>query len=389
MNNSIYFDNNSTTKIDDQVLESMVEFMKDKFGNPSCFHSKGIESETAISISRGQVSNLLGVNHSNIYFTSSATESNNWVIRSVVEEFNYPHIITSKIEHPSIIEPIQYFKSRNKCSVTYLDVDCNGRVSVKDFEKSIKSDTRFVTIMSANNEIGTIQPIGEICRLCKVDKNILFHTDATQIIGKSNFDVYKEIDFLSLSSHKLYGPKGVGALYVRDLNSIHPIIYGGGQENKYRSGTENVPGIVGFGKACFVLKECSGQYIQNCEDCKSYLEIYIKDLLRKKGVEFEINTPSFPISTLPNTFNFSLPNFNIRELLDFMDFNNIYISGGSACSSRKPKPSYVVQAIGKSNEIASTTVRISFGKDNNKNEIIYFLEKLEEFVNKYKGKLNK
>ncbi|MBI45623.1 MAG: IscS subfamily cysteine desulfurase [Candidatus Marinimicrobia bacterium] len=363
MMNKIYLDNNSTTQIDPKVLKEMIPYFSEKYGNPSSqSHAFGWEANAAIDIAREKISKLINSKPNEIIFTSGATESNNLAINGLLKNQKYKNsnIITSTIEHKAVLDVLQPIKNQ----VTFIAPNKDGIINIKDIEQSINEQTILISIMHANNEIGTIQPIKQIGNLCK-KHNIIFHVDAAQSLGKSDIDVIDmNIDLLSISAHKIYGPKGIGALYINDKKekfNIHPLIVGGGQENNYRSGTLATPLIVGFGKACDILLN------QMNSDNKRILK-----LTSKLKSEIISKYPSTVINgsmedRIPGNINLSFPFLNGLSILRSMP--RIAISSGSACSSSSPKPSHVLTQIGRSKLEANTSIRIGIGRFNKEEDI--------------------
>tara|TARA_Y100001970_G_scaffold8569_1_gene9957 strand:+ start:10982 stop:12115 length:1134 start_codon:yes stop_codon:yes gene_type:complete len=361
--NKIYLDNNSTTQIDPKVLKEMIPYFSEKYGNPSSqSHAFGWEANAAIDIAREKISKLINSKPNEIIFTSGATESNNLAINGLLKNQKYKNsnIITSTIEHKAVLDVLQPIKNQ----VTFIAPNKDGIINIKDIEQSINEQTILISIMHANNEIGTIQPIKQIGNLCK-KHNIIFHVDAAQSLGKSDIDVIDmNIDLLSISAHKIYGPKGIGALYINDKKekfNIHPLIVGGGQENNYRSGTLATPLIVGFGKACDILLN------QMNSDNKRILK-----LTSKLKSEIISKYPSTVINgsmedRIPGNINLSFPFLNGLSILRSMP--RIAISSGSACSSSSPKPSHVLTQIGRSKLEANTSIRIGIGRFNKEEDI--------------------
>lgn len=384
MQRIIYLDNNSTTKIDPEVLDAMMPYLKEKYGNPSSTsHTFGREASAAVDIAREQVADLINAEFSEIIFTSSTTESINLAIKGVIEnsEREKIHIITTKIEHKAVLNVCKYLEKFG-VEVTYLSPDSSGIISPLNVRENLKPDTLLVIIMSANNEIGTIQPIGEIGELCE-EKNILFLTDAAQSVGKIPMDVKQlNIDFMAFSAHKIYGPKGTGALYVRklgDKNLLYPQIHGGGQEKGFRSGTLNVAGIVGFGKACEV---CKRKIFDEFNKHTVWRDRIIQNLNAKIEGTF-LN--GHPVKRIPNNINIGFK--GISNSLFINEFSDLAISTGSACSSETLEPSYVLSAIGRTKTEISCSIRIGIGRFNTEEEIEYIIKRIPDGINKIKEKL--
>lgn len=360
-NQPIYLDYNSTTPVDEQVVETMLPYFTQKFGNAASIqHAYGWDSEEAVGTSRDQIADLLGVKAQSIIFTSGATEAINLAIQGAFERSDVRnHIITCKTEHKAVLDTCEHLSSKG-ADITYLDVDSNGLVDMGELETAISEQTLMVCIMSANNETGVLQDIGKIGKLCKA-KGVLFFSDITQSAGKteSNLDELN-IDFAALSSHKLYGPKGVGALYARDLSLINPQIFGGGHEKGLRSGTLNVPGIVGFGKAC----ELAGKFLNDesprLKNLRDYLE---KELSRLGGISIN----GAKSKRLSHVSNFSITDIDGSKLIRLL--KGLAVSQGSACNSAIVEPSHVLKAMGHSDDLAFASLRISMGRYTTEEEI--------------------
>lgn len=377
MSRIIYMDNAATTKLKKEVLEEMLPYFTESYGNPSSVYSLGSTSKVAVTKSREQIAKVIGANQREIFFTGSGSESDNWAIKGVAysnrEKGN--HIITSKIEHQAVLHTCEYLEKQG-FEVTYLDVDEYGRIDLNQLKDSIKDNTILISIMYANNEIGTIQPIKEIGKIAK-DNNILFHTDSIQVIGNTRIDVKElNIDLLSLSAHKFHGPKGVGALYIKQGVRIDNLISGGGQERNRRAGTENVPGIVGMGKAIEIASE-------NLEDHRKNM-IELRDYLIKKIEENidHIKLNGHRTDRLPNNVNISFEFIEGESLLLSLDMEGIAASSGSACTSGSLDPSHVLMAIGLTHEIAHGSLRLSLSDFNTKEDIDYVVEKLIVIVDR-------
>lgn len=362
----IYLDNHSTTRLDERVFESMLPYLKDYYGNfSSKEHPFGWMAEEAVNNAREIISNFIGSHNSEIIFTSGTTESNNLVIKGLIEQYSHKnnHIISSVIEHPSILEPLNYLEKKG-INITYLPVDNFGIVDLEKFNESISEKTLLVTIMTANNETGSIQPIKEIGEICK-NKGIFFHTDAAQAIGKLSFNVDElHIDFASFSAHKNYGPKGIGALYIRKQSpkiKITPLLHGGGQEQNLRSGTLNVPAIVGFGKCIEISAGIMEEEIRRIKNLRDKLENSIFCELE------DIYLNGHPEKRLINNLNISLKDIKIDRLLT--ELRGIAISTGSACSSGKPEGSHVLKAMGLPDELMKSSIRFGLGRYTTEEEI--------------------
>ncbi|HHW49737.1 MAG TPA: cysteine desulfurase NifS [Clostridiaceae bacterium] len=371
----VYLDHAATTPVKEEVLEAMLPFFKDKFGNPSSIYSIGRESKKAIEDAREKVAAAIGAQSKEIFFTGSGTEADNWAIKGIAYANRQKgnHIITSSIEHHAVLHTCQYLES-DGFEVTYLPVDENGLVDPEQVRNAIKPNTTLITIMFANNEIGTIQPIAEIGKIAR-EKGICFHTDAVQAVGSVHINVEDmNIDLLSMSAHKFYGPKGVGALYIRKGTKITSFLHGGAQERARRASTENVAGIVGLGKAI----ELAARNID--ENAKKLME------LRDRTIEEVIKKIPFVRLNgdrnrrLPGNVNFSFEYIEGESLLLMLDMKGIAASSGSACTSGSLDPSHVLLAIGLPHEIAHGSLRLTFGVDNTHEDIDYLMEVLPPIV---------
>lgn len=372
-----YFDHAATTPINKEVLDSMIPYFNKYYGNASSLYTFSRYSKEAIQNSREIVATVLNADSKEIYFTSGGSESDNLAIKGVmrVNRRKGMHLITSKIEHPAVLNTCKTLEKEG-FEVTYLNVDENGIIDLKELENSIKENTVLVSIMFANNEIGTIEPIKEIGDICK-KHNVLFHTDAVQAIGSIKIDVKKmNIDLLSLSAHKFYGPKGIGALYVKKDVSFDRLIDGGSQEKNKRSGTENVPLIVGLGKA---LEIAYNNIEENNKKLINLRDYYISEV-EKQIPCVKLNGDR--IKRLPNNANISFKYIEGESLLLNLDSVNICASTGSACSSTSLEPSHVLLAIGLPHEIAHGSLRVTFGIDNTKEEVDYLIKNLVKIVQK-------
>ena len=370
-----YFDNAATTNIKQEVLDEMLPYLKDEFGNPSSLYSIGRNAKRTIEKARKQVAKLINCEPKEIYFTSCGSESDNTAIKGIAKAYRKKgnHIITSKIEHPAVLHTCQALEKQG-FRVTYLDVTEQGIVNIEQLRKSISMDTILISIMSANNEIGTIQPIEEIAKISKM-YNIIFHTDAVQACGNMYIDVEKRgIDALSLSGHKINAPKGIGALYVKSGIEFEKFIDGGHQENNKRAGTENVAQIVGLGKACEIARENLDNHMKYLQELRDY---YIN--------EVESRIPNVKLNgdrkmRLPGNANFSFKGVLGETLLLKLDEREMCASTGSACSSGSLEPSHVLTAIGLSKEDANSSLRTTFGEINTKEDVKELADSLVEIV---------
>ncbi len=375
----IYMDNHATTPVDPRVVEAMLPYFHEKFGNAaSRNHVFGWAAEEAVENARGQIAKLINATPKEIIFTSGATESDNLAIKGVAEMYREKgnHIITQVIEHKAVLDTCKRLE-KNGYEVTYLPVEKDGRINLDDLRRAITPKTILITIMYANNEIGVIQPVEEIGKIAK-EKGVFFHVDGVQAVGKVPVDVQKDnIDLLSISAHKLYGPKGVGALYVRRRNprvQVSAIIDGGGHERGMRSGTLNVPGIVGMGKACEICLNEMGTEGERMRRLRDRL----KDNLFSKLDEIYINGSM--VHRLPNNLNCSFAYVEGESLL--MGINDIAVSSGSACTSATLEPSYVLKALGVGEDLAHTSIRFGLGRFNTEEEVDYVTSRVVEVVNR-------
>ena len=371
-----YFDHAATTPVREEVIKEMIPYFGMEYGNASVMYSLGRSAKRAINTARRQVANVINCEPSEVYFTSCGSESDNLAIKGFAyanrEKGN--HIITSKIEHHAVLDSCKSLEKEG-FRVTYLNVDEKGFIDVAQLLNSITPDTILITIMFANNEIGTIEPIEEIGRIAK-EKNIVFHTDAVQAIGNARIDVKKmNIDMLSLSGHKFYAPKGVGALYIKDGIKIKKLQDGGEQESNLRAGTENVAEIVGLGKAINLIY---GQFDEYNSKLKELRDYYISEVQRSIP---NVKVNGDLVERLPGNASISFSGVDGSELLFKLDELGICASAGSACSTSNPEPSHVLTAIGLEKEYINGTLRVSFGKDNTKEDAQYLVESLKSIIN--------
>ncbi|HEX3029714.1 MAG TPA: cysteine desulfurase family protein [Clostridia bacterium] len=377
----VYFDNAATTKVDSRVVEKMIPFITEKFGNPSSAHCFGQLVKDEINKSRFNVAKLLNCSEDEIYFTSGATESNNHSIKSFAGSSGKSgkHVIVSQIEHPCILRTCEYLEE-NGYEVTYIPVGEDGCVNPQDVLNAIRSDTILVSIMFVNNETGMIQPIEEIAQITS-QRGIKFHSDCVQGIGKLPFDLQKiKVDTLSLSAHKIHGPKGVGALFIRKGTNLTPFIHGGSQEKGLRAGTENVPGIIGLGEACRIAYEEREDYHASL---KSIKELLLSELY--KICDFRINGDLNKMA--PNILNISLYGLKGDTLATALSLKGIAVSTGSACSASSPKLSHVLKAMHYSEERIRGAIRISFGRFSSKDEVHHFISELSPLLERFTVKV--
>lgn len=372
-----YFDHAATTPVREEVIKEMIPYYGIEYGNASAMYSLGRNAKKAINKSRNQVANVINCNSSEIYFTSCGSESDNLAIKgfAYANKMKGNHIITSKIEHHAVLDTCKTLEKQG-FNVTYLNVDENGFIRLEELLNSITENTILISIMFANNEIGTIEPIEEIGKIAK-DKGIVFHTDAVQAIGNTRIDVKKlNIDMLSLSGHKFYAPKGVGALYVKDGINFQKLQDGGEQEKNKRSGTENVAQIVGLGKAIELIYNEYDMYNKKLKEMREYFIREIKKHINNIKINGDLD------NRLPGNINISFNNIDGAELLFKLDECGVCASAGSACSTSNPMPSHVLTAIGLDKVLIGGTLRLSFGKDNTKEDIDYLVNKLDKIIKK-------
>lgn len=372
----VYMDHSATTPVDPEVAQLVMTYYTEKYGNPSSVHSFGQEAKEGLEKAREQVAALIGAQPSEITFTSGGTEADNMAIFGTAEaqKKKGKHIITSAVEHHAVLDSCGYL-AKNGYDLTVIPVDEEGFVNPQDIEKAIRPDTILISIMHANNEVGTIQPIAEIGKIAK-EKGVIFHVDAVQSLSKVPIDVKAmNIDLLTISSHKIYGPKGVGALYIRKGVRLLPRIHGGGQEKKRRSGTENLPGIVGFGKACELAGERMNAEIERLKVLRDKL----LDGIVERIDYVKVNGPRGD-KRLANNVNVSILYVEGESLLLSLDMMGIAASSGSACTSGSLDPSHVLLAMGLKHEVAHGSLRFSLGKQNTEEDIDYVLEQLPKIV---------
>ena len=377
MKTKIYLDNAATTRTAQEVVDAMIPYFTENYGNPSSIYELGQRSKEAITTAREQIAEVIGAKPEEIYFTAGGSEADNWALKAACEAYEKKgkHIITTKIEHHAILHTCEYLEKKG-VEVTYLDVDENGLVDLDALQKAIRPDTILISIMFANNEIGTIEPVKEIGMIAK-EHGILFHTDAVQAFGQVPIDVDDmHIDMLSSSAHKINGPKGIGFLYIRKGVKIRSFVHGGAQERKRRAGTENVPAIVGYGvaakRAADTMEERTARERQLRDDIIKRVE---------KEIPY-VKLNGHPDKRLPNNINFSFRFIEGESLLIMLDMKGIAGSSGSACTSGSLDPSHVLLAIGLPHEIAHGSLRLSLGEDTTKEDLDYTLEQIKEIIQK-------
>ena len=374
-----YFDHAATTPVREEVIKEIIPYLGVEYGNPSSIYTLGRRNRKVIDESREKVAKAINGKSSEIYFTSCGSESNNLALKGIMSanKEKGKHIITTKIEHPAILNTCKWLE-KNGYDVTYLNVDNNGKINLSELKDSIRLDTVLISIMFANNEIGTIQPIKEIGQIAK-SNGIIFHTDAVQAIGNVKIDVQDlNIDALSMSGHKIYAPKGIGALYIRNGIKFEKIQHGGHQESNKRAGTENVAGIVGLGKAIELIYNDFESYNAKLINLRDY---YISEI--EKNFE-NIHLNGDRIDRLPGNANISFKGIDAGELLLKLDSYGICASAGSACTSGSLEPSHVLLAIGLKEDYAQGALRVSFGKDNNKEDVKYLIDCIKQSIKKLK-----
>lgn len=373
----VYLDNSATTRCFDSVANIVTKVMCEDYGNPSSMHMKGVQAENYIKVAKNIIARNLKVNEKEIFFTSGGTESDNLAIigTAMANHRSGNHIITTCIEHPAVLRTMEYLESQG-FRVTYLPVDKAGRIHLEDLEKALTKDTILVSMMHTNNEIGSLQPIAEAGNLIKrFNPNIAFHVDAVQGYGK--FKIFPKkmgVDLMSVSGHKIHGPKGIGFLYINEKIKIKPISYGGGQQNGMRSGTDNVPGIAGIAKA---VEEVYKYLDKDIERLYSLKEYFVNGVLQIPDVKINGYTG---YDSVPHIVSVSIRGIRSEVVLHALEDRNIYVSAGSACSSHKPAPSATLKAIGVEKDLLDSTIRFSFSIFTTKEEIDYTLKVLYEII---------
>lgn len=372
---NVYLDYSATTPVKEEVLKEMIPYFTEKFGNPSSLYDKGLESKDAVTHAREQVADLINAKPSEVYFTAGGTESDNWALFGTAEKLKSKgnHIITTKIEHHAILHSCAYLEKEGY-EVTYLDIDKDGRISLKQLEEAITDKTILISIMLVNNEIGTVQPIKEAAAIAK-KHGVLFHTDAVQGLGNVDIDVKDMgVDMMSMSSHKIYGPKGSGALYIRKGVVIDNYLHGGAQENRKRAGTENLTGIVGFGKAAELAKANFKGHVEHCSSLRNYL----KDRIISEIPDTYVNGTME--NRHPGNLNITFKYIEGESILLLLNQFGISVSTGSACSSTSLEPSHVLTALGVPVEMIHGTVRFTVGDFTTKEDIDYVVDNLKKIV---------
>ena len=376
----VYLDHNATTPTHPEVVKAMLPYFEEVFGNASSIHQFGQQARKAIDEAREKVAEFIGAKPEEIVFTSGGTESNNLAIKGILyaNESKGKHIITSSIEHHSVLNPCKYLEKKG-FKVTYLPVDKYGVIEPEGVKEAISNETILISIMHANNEVGTIESITEIGTIAK-EKGIHFHTDAVQSVGKIPVNVNElNVDLLSLSGHKIYGPKGIGALYIRKGTRMQPLIHGGHHEKNRRAGTENVPAIVGLGKAIEIVNETMETGLIHLTNLRNKLCSGISEKID------HVQLNGHPGKRLPNTLNMSFEFVEGESIILNLDMKGVAVSSGSACTSGSLEPSYVLKAMGVEPAIAQGSIRFSLGKDNTEEDIDYVLEILPEIISRLRA----
>ncbi|MBR2349653.1 MAG: cysteine desulfurase NifS [Clostridia bacterium] len=377
----VYLDNSATTALDKEVLNAMLPYFTETFGNPSSLHAYGRNALKAVDEARDSIAKSIGAKSNEIYFTSGGSESDNWALKGVIgaTKAKCKHIITSQIEHPAIMDTLDYLKAKEGVEVTYLPVDKDGRVSVQDLKEAVTDDTVLVSVMFANNEMGAVQPIAEIGAFCK-EEGIIFHTDAVQAMDSQAIDVNAlNIDLLSMSAHKFHGPKGIGALYIRSGVKLDRLISGGHQERRMRAGTTDTPLIVGMAKA---LEIAVRDREENNKRISALRDSFVKKVLAE--IPFTYLNGGMD-HRLPNNANISFEYVEGESILITLDLAGIAVSSGSACSSGSLEPSHVILALGVKEELAHSSIRFSLGKDTTQEEMDYTFDVLKASVERLRS----
>lgn len=373
----IYLDHGATTAIKEEVIKEMMPYLTEQYGNPSSLYSFGRKSKRAIENARSQIANAIKAKKSEIYFTSGGTEADNWAIKGIAKHYKNKgkHIITSSIEHHAVINTCKSLEKEG-FEISFLSVDESGKISIEELKNTIRKDTILISVMMANNEIGTIEPIEEVGKIAR-EKGILFHTDAVQGVGSLSINVDKlGVDLLSISAHKFYGPKGVGALYIRKGTGIEELLDGGAQERGRRAGTENIYSVVGMGKAIEIATE-------NLETYQKKM-CYLRDETIKRVLERipKAHLCGHKTDRLPGNVNMIFPGMEAESMILKLDQRGIAVSSGSACASGSLEPSHVLKAIGISHEMAQCSLRFTFGEENTIKDVEDLVEALVDIINK-------
>ncbi len=373
----VYMDYSATTPVKKEVLDAMIPYFTEHYGNPSSLYTIGLEAKNAISEARQRLASLIGADEKEIFFTACGTESDNWALFGVsdAKKKKGNHIITTKIEHHAILHSCQFLE-KHGFDVTYLDVDENGLVDPEDLKAAITDQTVMVSIMMVNNEVGTVEPIKELVRVTKEkNKDIIFHTDAVQGLGNVPIDVKDlGVDLMSMSAHKIYGPKGTGALFIKKGVRLSNYIHGGAQENKHRAGTENLAGIVGFGKAAQLAQENFDEHVKHCSSLRDYFVQQVLERIPDTQVNGTMEKRH------PGNANITFKFIEGESILLLLDSKGVYVSTGSACSSASLTPSHVLTALGVPVEMIHGTVRFSIGDFTTKEDLDYVLDELTKIV---------
>ncbi len=373
----VYMDYSATTPVKKEVLDAMIPYFTEHYGNPSSLYTIGLEAKNAISEARQRLASLIGADEKEIFFTACGTESDNWALFGVsdAKKKKGNHIITTKIEHHAILHSCQFLE-KHGFDVTYLDVDENGLVDPEDLKAAITDQTVMVSIMMVNNEVGTVEPIKELVRVTKEkNKDIIFHTDAVQGLGNVPIDVKDlGVDLMSMSAHKIYGPKGTGALFIKKGVRLSNYIHGGAQENKHRAGTENLAGIVGFGKAAQLAQENFDEHVKHCSSLRDYFVQQVLERIPDTQVNGTMERRH------PGNANITFKFIEGESILLLLDSKGVYVSTGSACSSASLTPSHVLTALGVPVEMIHGTVRFSIGDFTTKEDLDYVLDELTKIV---------
>lgn len=374
---NVYLDYSATTPVKDEVLQEMIPYFTEKFGNPSSLYDKGLESKDAIETARARVGALINADAKEVFFTAGGTEADNWAVFGTADKLKEKgnHIITTKIEHHAMLHSCEFLEKQG-FEVTYLGIGPDGFVSLEELEAAITDKTVLISVMMVNNEIGTVQPIKEIAKIAKAHK-VLFHTDAVQALGNVPIDVKDlGVDMMSMSSHKIYGPKGIGALYIRKGLRISNYLHGGAQENSRRAGTENLTGIVGFGKAAELARVNYDEHVKHCSELRNYLVGRVLAEIPDTHVNGTMDARH------PGNANITFKYIEGESILLMLNFLGISVSTGSACSSKSLEPSHVLSALGVPVEMIHGTVRFTVGDFTTKEDIDYVVENLKTIVEK-------